>query len=129
MRKAASAALGVMAWLAAQFAGLGLAGAGHGWTAPLLFSIPLIILYPLACVLAFGGGAVWRNLGAALLIVAAALDLLLLMNMLSGEREYLLKMWEFDEGPAWVISWCVLWAGWQVLLLSALLRDRSRSAP
>lgn len=43
-------AAGIGFWLLAQALAFGLAGAGHGWGGASALSVPLAILYPLACV-------------------------------------------------------------------------------
>ena len=115
------AALGLLAWLATQTVGLGLAGGGHGWDAPALFSLPLLLLYPVVFVRAFSkkGGIA---LGSSILLIAVALDLCLLASVYREER-YFSTMWNIDAG--WVIAWLALWAAWQALAVAALLKKRA----
>jgi hypothetical protein len=116
-------ALGLLSWLAAQAIGLGLTGAGHGWTGPFFFSMPLIILYPLAFVGAFCSKDYLPSVPVVFLAAAVGLDCLLLANFAS-EFPYIVKLWRFPEGPSYISLWLGLWAGWQILFAAALLRRR-----
>jgi hypothetical protein len=115
--------LGLLFWLAAQTIGLGLAGGGHGWNGPFVFSMPLIILYPLAFVGAFCSKAYLPSLHGVILAAAVGLDCLLLANFAS-EFQYITKMWRFPDGALFIAIWLGLWAGWQILLAATLLRRR-----
>jgi hypothetical protein len=125
VRLAMISTIGLLAWLATQFLGLGLAGAGHGWGAPLLASVPLILLYPLALAAMFGRGRS-RKTALALVACAAALDLALAGFTFIEEGPYFLRMAQF--APAAVGGWLVLWSGWQMLALIALIGKRGAGA-
>ena len=120
-----SFAIGVLLWLATQFFGFGVAGAGHGWVSPFYVSISLLLLYPAAVVRLFSKEQSPAADGS-LLLAAATLDLLLLWCSLAEGSQYVVRIWRFD--PALVAGWAALWAGWQVLALASLLRRRSHSA-
>ena len=122
MRRVMLGALGLLLWLVTQAIGLGLTGAGHGWYGALIFSLPLVVLYPLAFIRAFGSKAESPQDDMRILIAAAVLDLLLLSNMFLLDHDYFIKMGRFD--PTIVTVWIALWAGWQVLGVVALLRRR-----
>ena len=115
--------VGLVAWLAAQAIGLLLAGGGHGWNGPFFFSMPLIILYPLAFVGAFSAKAYLPSVPVIILAAAVGLDCLLLANFAS-EFSYIVKMWRFPDGASFISLWLGLWAGWQILFAAALLRRR-----
>jgi hypothetical protein len=115
--------LGGIFWLAAQAIGLGLAGGGHGWGGPFVFSIPLIILYPLAFIGAFCSKAYLTSLPVVILAAAVILDCLLIGSFVS-ELQYITKIWRMPDGALFVAIWLGLWAGWQILLIATLLRRR-----
>jgi len=81
----------------------------------------LALLYPLAFDGAFGPAAGGKWLGRGLLIAAGLLDLLLLGSLFT-EGEYISRLWAFPGNPSFILLWCALWAGWQVLALVALAR-------
>ncbi|HEY1605040.1 MAG TPA: hypothetical protein VGF77_05535 [Allosphingosinicella sp.] len=113
--------LGLLAWFATLLLGLGVAGAGHGWVAPFWFTLALLPLYPATFIRAFAASSRAIGIDAAILIIAAMLDLLLLRNIFGAEREYFLKMWAFET--AGVALWFGLWVAWQMLALANLLRN------
>jgi hypothetical protein len=121
MRVSKWGALGLLPWFVAQFIALGIGGAGHGWIAPFYFTIPLFLLYPLVFIRAFSRVGTWK-VDAAILVIAAVLDLLLLRNLFFLEYEYFLRMWNDARGV--VALWFGLWAAWQVLAITTLLRKR-----
>ncbi len=111
--------IGAVFWLITQALGLGLTGAGHGWYGAFLFSIPLIILYPLAFIRAFCSKAESVEVEAGILAGAVVLDLMLVTNIFSGDNGYFMQMWRFEAGG--IMIWLGLWAGWQILLVGSLL--------
>ncbi|HEX5182038.1 MAG TPA: hypothetical protein VFW19_02680 [Allosphingosinicella sp.] len=121
MRAIRWGALGLLPWLVAQFIAFGIGGAGHGWIAPFYFSIPLFFLYPLVFIRAFSNTGK-REIDAAILVIAAVLDTLLLRNALYSESEYVIRMWG-DAGGV-VALWLALWVGWQILTVLSLARKR-----
>jgi hypothetical protein len=110
---------GLLLWLAAQFFSLFVAAGGHGWSGPLLATIPLIILYPLAIVRAFSGHAQNVFVGMAIIAIAILLDVGLLQSTV-GESRYIKKVWQL--GMYEVMAWLFLWIGWQVLAVYSLFR-------
>ncbi|HEX5182122.1 MAG TPA: hypothetical protein VFW19_03110 [Allosphingosinicella sp.] len=119
--------LGLVAWFATQLVGIGIAGAGHGWVAPFLFTLALMPLYPATFIRAFAAPSGAIAIDAAILVIAGVLDLLLLRNMLGAEREYFLRMWTFET--AGVALWLGLWAAWQMLALANLFRSAWSRSP
>lgn len=115
-------AAGLVAWLISQCLGWAVGGAGHGWTPPIFFTVPLFVLYPAAVVGAFARGASAFRAGVAMLGVAATLDLWLLSVTLQ-DGSYFLKMWSF--APCIVCAWLVCWFGWQALGVRMLLAGRN----
>lgn len=124
MLKFIMAALGVAAGLFALMMGFGAAGGGHGWVGALWFSIPLVFLYPIVFVRAVSSSRKSSNTDVVILAVGGVLDLLLASNM-AGEQRYVAQLWSFDSSG--MIAWLSLWAGWQVVGLTTVLRNwRSR---
>ena len=122
-------ALGLLTWFVVEFIGVGIAGAGHGWFGPMIFTLPLLVFSPVAFIRAFASKRRSVTVDAAMLAMGAVLDLLLLRNMFFNtlffdEREDFLKVWNFaDSGDhAILVLWFGLWAAWQVLTLVTLLR-------
>ena len=120
----AAGALGLLLWLCTQGLALGLAGAGHGWGDPLLFTLPLVFLYPAALIRGFESGRGRRWIDMLLLLTGLALDLLLVGRSLGEESVYFLRIWQFE--PAAVAIWMILWAGWQAVLVVRVLRSVAR---
>lgn len=118
MRTFIAGALGLFGWCSAQFLALLLAGGGHGWGAPFLFSMLLFVLYPMTIARAAnpashdGSHSAFR-LDIAMLALAVLFDLLLLSNILFDEPQYVAKVWALDE--SFVLAWVGLWLGWQML--------------
>lgn len=124
MRKILFGMLGLLFWLGTQWLALGIAAAGYGWISPSALSVPLILLYPIAFVRAFcartGSIGPYRGLPIA---IAGVLDVLLLGSIVL-EKEYILKGWRLPENRYVLALWIALWAGWQMLLLASLIKDR-----
>ncbi|HYW15320.1 MAG TPA: hypothetical protein VE891_04095 [Allosphingosinicella sp.] len=115
--------IGMLFWLAAQAIGLGLVGGGHGWGEPFFFSMPLIVLYPMAFVAAFCSKAYLPAISAIVVVAAVALDFLV-FGSFASESEYIVKMWRFPDGALFILLWLGLWAGWQILFVIGLVRRR-----
>jgi len=119
MGKILAGTIGALFWLITQALGLGLTGAGHGWYGAFLFSIPLVILYPLAFIRTFCSTAESVEVEAGILAGAVVLDFMLAANILSGDNHYFMQMWRFEAGG--IMIWLGLWAGWQILLVGSLI--------
>ena len=101
--------------------GLMLSGAGHGWTSPFFFSMPLVFLYPVALFLAIRRSALARRAGVALVALGLILDLCLAW-MTAGESEYFFRMMDQEGAPEVASAWVVLWLGWQAAASVAPVR-------
>jgi hypothetical protein len=121
MRNVLPVALGVLFWLATQFLALCIA-IGLLYE-PFWLSLPLVLLYPLAFIRAFGATSEPMMRDRHLLAIAALLDVLVLGSIILREDE-LAKSWRIPENPLVLISWIALWAGWQMLLIAALVRNK-----
>lgn len=120
--RAWAGAFGLLPWALAMALSLGIAGGGHGWIAPLVVSMPLVALYPLAFVRALTNGAGSIKADRAILLAALLLNLVLLGQALLAEPGYFTASLRFGAGT--VALWFALWLGWQVLALVTLLRRR-----
>jgi hypothetical protein len=94
-----------------------MAGAGHGWVAPLWVSLIDPLLPPLAWLAWFFRPRLWARVLALLLFVAAwAAALLLFISTRTGNIYYARRMW--NEG-AWLV--CLWAAAWTYVLLQSLM--------
>jgi hypothetical protein len=111
----------------AQFLGLFLAGAGHGWVTPFFVTMPLWILFPATLALAVRTDRVSR----LVLFTAAAVALAADARLVSGtidESSYLRFYLEVNGAVGWliVVLWLCLWVSWQALLLRSLIAGHKR---
>jgi hypothetical protein len=99
-----------------------LAGAGHGWTTPLLVSIPLWVLYPLTFYVARQDAPHARPILWVLAIIALGSNTLLVMGTI-GEASYIAAMMRVNGVAGYLIAagWCALWIVWQAVLFRSLL--------
>ena len=118
--------VGLLGAVGIVFYAFSMAGGGHGWIAPLWFSIPLLLIYPAVAVQTVGkDGPLWPSL----LLAGAAIvgDILLRRNILSEEAEY------FEAAGVWGRIWLIFWFGWQIVLVAAmanrLVRVRGPDVP
>ena len=116
-------ALGLLAWLETQRIGLGIMGGGHGLIGPFWLSMPLFFLYPTAVIRAFCVTPGRIRLDQGLLAIAGLLDVLLLSSTFA-EEEYFWHIWSYPESRPVLASWLALWAGWQLLVIAALIKNR-----
>jgi hypothetical protein len=117
--------LGLLAWLASQAIAIALASGGHGWGPPFFLSAPLVVLYPATFIRAFGLESQRVELNVVILVIAAVLDLLLLVSLFIEDFGSFYEVWKFDDGWKWEIAWLLLWAGWQALAVAALCKRRT----
>jgi hypothetical protein len=103
-----------------QFLALIVAGAGHGWNAPLTFSLALFLLFPAALVAQVDQEASSFVAEMAMLGVGIGLDLLLLVNILGTESSYFQTA--MRTAGLFPILWLGLWIAWQVLVALSLWR-------
>lgn len=122
-------ATGLFLALLACFIGLMTAGGGHGWRAPLVWSFPLIIIWPLVLVRDISPTRRWIVLDAALLVLAALLDIAIVQDLISFASVRLPRATQpiipgVDRSilPFFLV-WILIWIGWQLLAARTLLRD------
>ena len=117
MGTAGRIAIGIVAALGGQFVALMVGAAGHGWTAPFLFSLPLLVAYPVTMVRAFSkdGSMAWIEI--SLLMFGLAADVALFHNIAYQEREYFDAVLEISVLP---IVWIIYWLSWQILIAVGL---------
>lgn len=111
-----------------MFLGFMVAGIGHGWSAPLYFSLLLFIAYPAAFArwadaLLSEGSTV--NPDIAIVALAVVADLVLVLVTLTTDRAGFLAA--VGTIQPWTSLWLLFWLGWQVLAV-VTLRRRRRSA-
>lgn len=112
---------GLLGALPVAFLALLMAGAGHGWTAPLWFSLALFVLYPAVAVERLREGlSLWP--GLVLAGAAIAGDVLLVRNMVWEEPEYFRRV----GGLAYL--WLGFWIAWQAVLAASLAATLRRRA-
>jgi hypothetical protein len=109
----------------AQFLGFLLAGAGHGWVAPMFLSIGLWFLLPLALVLAWPSAPTEKPLLFLIAAIAVAADALLIKLSL-GETPHIRHYVDVNGAIGFTIIglWLSLWFCWQVILLYSLAAKR-----
>ena len=127
-KPAARIALGLGMAALAQLLSVMLAGAGHGWVAPLFLSVALWVLLPLALWLAWpfaGSGDPWALCGLAAVAVGADAALVILTL---GEFSHILFYIEVNglAGMLIIGLWLCLWSFWQPLIFHALMAGRRR---
>ena len=109
----------------AQFLGFMLAGAGHGWVAPMFVSIGLWFLIPLTLVLAWPSAQAGKSLLSVIAAIALAADALLLKLSL-GEVSHIRRYVDVNGAIGFTIIglWLALWFCWQVILIYSLVAKR-----
>ena len=118
-------ALGVLLAFIAQFLAFLLAGAGHGWVAPLFISIMLWVLLPASLAIAWPIGRGSRLALSAILVAALAADAWLISRSI-GEARYISHYVDVNGAVGWLIIglWLGLWAFWQAILVWSLAARR-----
>jgi hypothetical protein len=120
MTKKAVLALGFGLAALAQVTAIGVAGGGHGWNAPIRFSLLLWFTYPALAILGKKGDTVGKRpagaLAAVLVGTAICADLLLVVT---GDNDYLIPT--FAAVPIGILLWLTLWVGWQAWLAFIVL--------
>lgn len=115
-------ACGVALGLLCALGGLGVGGAGHGWTSAWFFGLLSLVLCPLAFYRLGNYKFVSARVNYIFLASAIALDLLLWGMTIFGGVEYFYKM----IVPA--LFWIVLWSVWQfAVMLTIVLSLRETS--
>ena len=109
----------------AQLLSLFLAGAGHGWLSPLLASLLLWVVAPVALVVtAREERPNWKVL-LPLMLIAVIADAWLIRATITEERALPFYI-EVNGILGWAIVglWVALWLYWQGIVLNALLTRR-----
>ena len=111
----------------AQFLAFMLAGAGHGWGAPMFVSMALWFLVPLTLVMAWPTEQTSKLLIALVALIALGADALL-VNRSLDELSYIGRYVQVNGAIGYTIIglWLALWFCWQVLLLYSLVARRGR---
>jgi hypothetical protein len=119
-------ALGLLLAFFAQFLGLMLAGAGHGWVAPLFISIVLWVLWPMTLAIGWPIGRGGRLALAAMIVAALLADAWLISKSL-GEADYISRYIEINGAVGSLIIglWLLLWTIWQAILVCSLVAPRN----
>ena len=109
----------------AQFLSFLLAGAGHGWVAPMFLSIGLWFLIPLTLVTAWPTAPIEKSLLFVIGAIAVAADALLISRSL-GEVSYIEHYIDVNGllGLTIIGLWLALWSCWQFILLYSLVARR-----
>ena len=110
-----------------QFIALLLTGAGHGWTAPLRYSLILFLAYPFALVRRADrtGTSILPDVVALGLGVCASL---LLIAETWTKEAGIIGQFIRVNGIHVVILWVLLWLGWQALTVQTILSRIGRRA-
>ena len=109
----------------AEFLALMLTGAGHGWVAPLRYSLILFLAYPFALVRRADatGTSILPEVVALGLGVCASL--LLIVETRTNEAGIIGQFIRVN-GVSVIIVWVLLWLGWQALTVHTFLRRIGR---
>ena len=99
-----------LAWL--------VAGGGHGWVAPVEYSLYLFILYPVVLLRAGGWGPSAPALDLVLLAAAVLLDFALAAGTWKNEYQYFMR----DPAHPITLIWIALWLGWQAVTIANVVR-------
>lgn len=105
----------------AEFIALLLTGAGHGWLAPLRYSLILFLAYPLALIRRADrtGTSILPDVVALGLGICASL--LLIVETRTNEAGIIGQFIRVN-GVSVIIVWVLLWLGWQALTVHTILR-------
>ena len=126
-QRIARAAIGVLAAGVACFLALGLAGAGHGWVEPVLFSWVLFVVYPLV-LLRSGNGPRWLAADLAVVVLALVLDVSIYLRSAASAGGVTGPIGSFVPGIdmsmlPFLVMWLGLWFHWQFIAVRSLWRD------
>jgi hypothetical protein len=106
-----------------EFIGMMLAGAGHGWTQPILYSLLLFLAWPAALLRIPRPEGISARFDLFMLVMGVTGSLLLFVQT-ANEPEYFWRMADQEEGVTVIIVWLLLWFGWQALTLVNIVRKR-----
>lgn len=127
MSKSVAIFVGLLIAVLAEYLALMLAGAGHGWGAPLRYSLLLFVAYPIALARISNSTRASVAVDAAMFVVGAGASFRLFQNIRETEAEYFWKL--VDAGLPIVILWLAIWFGWQALTVANALRGAFGSSP
>ena len=118
--------LAIAGLLIAAFAlmlAFGMAGGGHGWVTPMLFSLALFVAYPVALVRLTATGPKGAFADFVIVGLGGLADVALLFATIQEGTQY---FWRVFESFALIpILWLAIWFGWQGIALVCLRRDRA----
>ena len=115
-------ALGLVVAALAQGMALFVAGAGHGWVTPFLYSPVLFLLYPIVLIRLYAPGKLpWRPLDLLLPAVAIILDVWLVRETRAEGLQYFRRAMAMPPLPH---LWIAAWLGWQGLAVWRLVGGR-----
>ena len=132
---AGPAALGIFLTAAALFLAFFLTGAGHGWGAPFLVSMPLLAVLPIALVRSRTGKRTGMAWDIGLVFLAVAADYYLIGNAIGFREsagrvpgEFLVPGVHRSVFPMFLL-WLGIWLFWQWLAIRTLMRHFLQRAP
>jgi hypothetical protein len=96
----------------AEYIALLVAGAGHGWLAPLKYSLILFVLYPVAMFRRLDEGGTTIMFDRAMLFVGVGASLLLVADTVANESDSFPNI--VNAYGLVVMVWMFLWVGWLI---------------
>ena len=121
MKEAVALGAGLAIAAIAEFLGLMLSGAGHGWTQPTFYSLLLFAAWPLALLRIPRPEGTSATFDLFMLILGVVATLLLFVQT-SSDSEYFWRMMREDGAVTVMIVWLLFWFGWQGLTLANIAR-------
>ena len=115
--------IGFLCAAAAEFLALFLAGAGHGWVAPLFYSLFLFVPYPYVFLRTVGEIRHWVAADVLLLAAGIVADISLARDTYLHEAIYFVRAMEM---PPLAIIWMAIWAAWQLVTAYRIYRAFAR---
>ena len=106
----------------AEFLGLMLSGAGHGWTQPIFYSLLLFAAWPLALLRIPRPEGTSAAFDLFMLVLGVGATVLLFVQS-AGESEYIRRLIALEDLAVPVmVAWLLVWFGWQGLTLANIAR-------
>ena len=121
MRMTAYVVLGIVCALSIGALTYLFTGAGHGWTSGVYSAFPSFVGAPLAAV-AWAGSlrSVTRTCSSIAILIGIGADFFLCLRTLEEGSNYLGRVW--DAMPILLVVWFLLFAGWQMVAISAFFK-------